>query len=192
MSESNAWASFDPSIGAATSAVHICPEEYFDDAGNPMVSDEDLAAILQQLADKVAAVRDGGTELGQEMLAAQAITLDQLFRVLIARGMASDTLSKLDTYLKLGLRAQSQTRSTFEAISLLKNPPIAKYVGQANVAGGHQQVNNDTRAAEDRKTPSELLEQVHGERLDFGAEATPERIDSGVETMGAIHGAGNL
>jgi len=44
--------------------------------------------------------------------------------------------------LKLALRAQNQCRATIETLSVVKNPPTATFVRQANIAAGHQQVNN--------------------------------------------------
>ncbi len=48
----------------------------------------------------------------------------------------------VERYMKLALKAQSQCRSTLQAISKIKNPMIVGYVRQANVAYGPQQVNN--------------------------------------------------
>ena len=76
------------------------------------------------------------------MLVAQAHTLDALFNSLTRRAINSGYMNNLDRYLKLALRAQSQCRSTWEILMRLKNPPIAGYVGQANIAHGPQLVNN--------------------------------------------------
>ncbi len=57
----------------------------------------------------------------------------------------------------------------------MKNPPMMGYVRQANIAHGHQQVNNapsiagDTsRTRENADLQSKLLEENYGERLDIG------------------------
>ena len=47
-------------------------------------------------------------------------------------------LHAAEAYLKLGLRAQSQCRATWEVISAIKHPPVAGYVCQANISHGHQ------------------------------------------------------
>ncbi len=47
--------------------------------------------------------------------------------------------------MRLALKAQAQARSTAEALALLKNPQ--PYIRQANIANGHQQVNNTYASA---------------------------------------------
>ncbi len=68
-------------------------------------------------------------------------TLDSIFNSLVQRAINSEYLDHLDRYLKLALRAQSQCRATWETLAAIKNPPIV-YAKQANIAQGHQQVNN--------------------------------------------------
>ena len=90
--------------------------------------------------------------------------------------------------MKLALKAQSQCRSTLQAISKIKNPTIIGYARQANIAHGHQQVNN---ILGEKNQENELLEEDSGERLDFGETATAIGNDSEMETVGAIHGSEN-
>jgi len=47
-------------------------------------------------------------------------------------------MNHLDRYLKLALRAQSQGRSTWDALATIKRPPVMGYVRQANIANGPQ------------------------------------------------------
>ena len=107
-------------------------------------------------------------------------------------------LGAADTYMKLALRAQSQCRATWEAVSAIQNPPLANYVGQANIAHGHQQVNNavadsePSHTREKQKLENELLEEKHGsEWLDKGAATTTSGNDPEMETVGAINGSEN-
>ncbi len=88
-------------------------------------------------------------------------------------------MDNLDRYLKLALRAQSQCRATWEALATMKNPPMIGYVGQANIAHGHQQVNNAALTAgvtshvrENSDLQSKLLEENDGERLNIGKAGT--------------------
>ena len=69
--------------------------------------------------------------------------MDAIFNNLAQRAAMNmgEYLDATDTYLKLALRAQSQCRSTWEAVSTIKHPPMAGYM-QANIAHGPQQVNN--------------------------------------------------
>ncbi len=73
----------------------------------------------------------------------------------------------------------------------MKNPPIMGYVRQANIAHGHQQVNNapstagDTsRARENADLQSKLLEANDGERLDIGATGAAGRANPAMAPLG--------
>lgn len=96
-----------------------------------------------------------------------------------------------ETYMRLGLRAQNQTRTTLESLAKIKNPPNPTFVKQANIAGGHQQVNNGcgpARIQESEIEQNELLEvNRDGEWLDAGKASGTSRSNSKVETMGAIN-----
>ena len=123
------------------------------------------------------------------MLSAQAHTLDAIFGELARRASACmDTPKFMETYMKMALRAQTQARSTWEAISVIQNPPVARYVKQANISGGHQQVNNGSRALETENSPNELIEEHHVETMDFGAPSEASRTHTAVETVGEIYG----
>jgi len=76
------------------------------------------------------------------MLTAQVHTLDAIFNNMARRAINAEYMGSLESYLKLALRAQSQARATWETLSATKNPPMVGYVKQANIAQGHQQVNN--------------------------------------------------
>ncbi len=97
-----------------------------------------LRGLIDDLDDTVR--RKGN---GVPTLICQAQTLDVLFGQMVKSAMTCKSIKETDMWLKMALRAQSQCRSTFEAISDIKNPRVANYgSGQVNVANGHQQVNN--------------------------------------------------
>jgi hypothetical protein len=121
------------------------------------------------------------------MMTTQAHTLDAIFNYLARRAKDAEYLNQFEQYLKLGLRAQSQCRATWEALSAIKNPPVAGYVNQANIAHGPQQVNNGApndkpRARENQNSQNELLEQKAAGKAD-PAMATVGEID-GAEDKG--------
>ncbi len=154
----------------------------------------DINELATTLDDQVRAVKGGDLKGADEMLVAQAHTLDSIFNNLARRALRSELLNQFETHLKLALRAQSQCRSTWEAISAIHNPPIAGYVKQANIAHGHQQVNNASRAEENKTAPSKLLEETAHEPdqwLDRGTPTTAERANTAVETVGEIDGTTN-
>ena len=147
--------------------------------------------LVSELARQTQAVKQKKLGRGEEMLAAQAHTLDTLFNYLSRKATRSEYLSQFEAYLKLALRSQAQCRSTWEAISAIQNPPIAGYVGQANIAHGHQQVINASRTVGNANPPDELLEKTEHEPdtwMDRGTPTTAERVDPAVETVGEIDG----
>lgn len=156
---------------------------------------QDLTGLMRALGEQIKAANAGDLGRGEAMLAAQAHTLDALFHALTQRALLNmgEYIDASETYLKLALRAQAQARATWEALSTVKNPPMVGYVNQANIAHGHQQVNNvnlgkigDVRARKNENTPNELLEQKCGSEW-MDAETTGEtgKVDSEMETVGA-------
>lgn len=136
----------------------------------------DVNAMLNEIRRHVADVRSGDMSRPEAMLVTQAHTLDVLFNTLAqkaAEHLANGRLQAMDQLLRLGLKAQSQARTTVKALVELKYPKSATFIKQANIAGGPQQVNNDNTPAPVREkniTPTtELLEKTNGERLDIGA-----------------------
>jgi hypothetical protein len=83
-----------------------------------------------------------GGDLGriERTLTSQFLTLDAIFANLAERSKRQEYMKQMETYLRLALKAQAQARATAETLALLKNPQ--PYIKQANIAQGHQQVNN--------------------------------------------------
>ena len=152
----------------------------------------DLGNLVDELRNQIGQSIDGNLERAEAMLTTQAHTLDAIFNDLARRAIHADYISALDSYLKLGLRAQSQCRATWETLAMIKNPVGRAYVGQANFAH-NQQVNNtaeSSRMRENQKMPNELLEiKEHepDEWLDRGAPEESIRADSDLETVGALN-----
>jgi len=107
--------------------------------------------------------------------------------VQLARKNLVDHFDGTERLMRLGLKAQSQSRATLETLATIKNPTTV-FARQANVAHGPQQVNNlvavasptlapHARAGELETAPNKLLE-AHGERLDVGAASATGRSDS--------------
>lgn len=133
-----------------------------------------LQGLIDALQEQTKACKDGDLNRAETMLTAQAHTLDGIFNTLARRAINSEHLSKLETFLKLSLRAQSQCRATWEALSAIKDPPVMGYVHQANIANGPQQVNNGVpndkpRAQKNQNQQNQLLEQK------MATGCTPER-----------------
>ena len=151
--------------------------------------DIDLSSLINSLVEQSEASIDGDLNRAEAMLTAQAHTLDAIFNNLAQRAITAEYMGNLDIYLKLALRAQSQSRATWEALMAIKYPPIAGYVGQANIANGPQQVNNSstTSRVRGKQNPqNEQLEHKDGERLDTRTTGKAGKADPAMATVGEI------
>jgi len=164
---------------------------------NKAYGELDLLRLANSLIKQTNSSNEGDLKRGVAMLTAQAHTLDTIFNNLAQRAALNmgEHMQACETYLKLALRAQSQCRATWEALSTIKNPPIAGFVNQANIANGPQQVNNGTkpvseppRTRENPNPKSKLLEEKDGERLDTGATGAAGGVDSEMAAVGRIDG----
>lgn len=141
-----------PYLGAASTVIR------FSQADMGEVSLTDLVRVLKEQS---AAINGGDLRNAEAMLSSQAVALNTVFAEMARRAAlsAGKYLEVTDTYMKLALRAQSQCRATLEALATIKNPPVV-YAKQANIAHGHQQVNNSAavvHAGENEKPPTKLL-----------------------------------
>ena len=154
-----------PSIRAATTVNCFRPA-----ALSPL----ELGSMVDALSEQAEKVKAGDLGRMEEMLATQAHTLDAIFNRLASRAamFIGEQPEMVDMYLKLALRAQSQCRTSIEALAEVKNPPMV-FAKQYNLAGGHQQINNGTReqdaparAGGNEMSRAELLETDHEQRVD--------------------------
>jgi hypothetical protein len=155
--------------------------------------DLDLSALIDALTVQTKAASGGDQGRAEAMLATQAHTLDAIFNNLARRAINAEYMDNLDRYLKLALRAQSQCRATWETLSAMKNPPMVGYVRQANIAHGHQQVNNapstagdNSRARENTDLQNKLLEESNDQQLDTGAEGATGGVDTAMAPLGKV------
>jgi len=127
----------------------------------PDGSNLDITAMAANLLRQVGSINDDDTERAEEMLFAQALTLDGLFNVLAQRAAMNMTKypEAFELYMRLALKAQSQSRATLETLSAVKNPPV-QFVRQQNIANGPQQVNNNesARGMKGQRARNQLLE----------------------------------
>lgn len=145
----------------------------------------DLVKAMKKAGNEAVA---GNLERTERMLANQLLTLDAMFHNLAQRAHRQTQFDAIETMTKLALKAQSQARSTAETLAAIKNP--MPYIKQANIAQGHQQVNNGpqpTRTGNFQTQPNELLEAQHGERLDIGAQAATGRSNQTVAAVEPVN-----
>jgi hypothetical protein len=154
--------------------------------------DLDLNRLINALSEQTKASNDGDMRRAEAMLTTQAHTLDAIFNNLAQKAIRAEYINQFDTYLKLGLRAQSQCRTTWEALSAIKHPPMMGYVRQANIAHGPQQVNNEadaSRTRENENPQNKQLEQTDGERLDTRTTGKTGKDNPAMATVGEVDGA---
>jgi hypothetical protein len=132
------------------------------------------AKCFVAMEQQAKAVHQGNMQHVETMLISQAIALDSLFASMALRAqerMGKDQLHVMQAYMKLGLKAQSQCRTTLETLANIKNP--RPYI--QNNKAQYQQVNNGaavegqgktdqyaqahtrTHAGENQKSSNELL-----------------------------------
>jgi hypothetical protein len=107
----------------------------------------DLAKLLDDLRERTKKVQGGDMQPVEAMLFGQAMTLETIFTSLARRATSQEYLKQFQAYLGMALKAQAQCRATLEALAEIKNPRPVAFVKQANISGGHQQINNGVQPA---------------------------------------------
>jgi hypothetical protein len=152
---------------------------------------------MQTLTAKAEAIHGGDLREAETALISQATVLQALFLEMTRRAGLNMgvSLDATETYMRLALKAQNQSRMTLETLAAIKNPPVV-YARQANFANGPQQVNQvnngvpaATHTAKTESAQNQLLRSSNGERLDFGAQAAAGAVDPHMATVGTVHGA---
>lgn len=135
---------------------------------------QSVQELMDALRPRMNEVHSGNLEHCESMLIGQAAALQSIFVSLARRAVTQEYMKQYETYLRLALKAQNQSRMTLETLAAIKNPPVV-YAKQANISNGHQQVNNGTPApashtGENKNQTNELLEVQHGSQtMDRGA-----------------------
>jgi len=129
-------------------------------------------------------VQGGDLTKIEEMLLSQAVALEMMFTSLARTAKAQEQLLQYETHMRFALKAQNQSRATLQALIQLKQPSQTTFVKQANIAQGHQQVNN---LAEKNITPQNELLGAESANLDSGTTPTAEGVNSKVEAMDKIN-----
>ena len=148
----------------------------------------DFTEAVAVMEEKTAKVVAGDLSELESTLAAQVVSLNAIFTTLARRAMNCEYVNQVETNLRLSLKAQAQCARTVEVLAAIKNPPIV-YAKQANIAAGHQQINNGNQSishAHPRKTKNsanELLSEDSHEAMDTGRTIEASRIDKELATV---------
>jgi hypothetical protein len=186
----------DGLASSASTAIRFVKQE---------LGDVSLTELVASLRDQGEAVNRGDLAAAERMLSAQAVALNAVFAEMARRAALNigEHLGAMESYMRLALKAQSQSRATVETLAAIKNPP-AVFARQANINnGGQQQVNNGSRATtttssetstrpsahaeKSQSEPSKLLEANDVERLDAGTQSAASATHQDVETVGALN-----
>lgn len=151
----------------------------------------DINVLIDELRAQFDKVENGDLQNCEAMLVGQANALQAIFVSLARRAVNQQYLNQYETYLRLALKAQNQSRMTLETLATIKNPPVV-FAKQANInqGSGNQQVNNGTpspvsRAEKNINQPNELLEvQRGGETVDTGATGATGGKDKAMAAVG--------
>lgn len=111
------------------------------DYSSSLFTDLSLLDCIEVLKSDMKKVNEGDLDNLEAMLTCQASVLNAMFNNMAKLAIHADVMSKLDSYMRLALKAQSQCRTTVEAIAELKFPKSSTFIRQANIAN-QQQVNN--------------------------------------------------
>jgi hypothetical protein len=128
----------------------------------------DVNALTKILSQQTADVIGGNMTRPEAMLLSQAHTLDALFNSLVMKGLGQTHMPHYESFLRLAYKAQSQCRSTLQALSDIKNPSVV-YAKQANITNGNQQINNGVpapRTQENKNYSNGLLTELPNATLD--------------------------
>ena len=160
----------------------------------PLIGEVSFTNALEVMREKVDKINAGDLKDLESTLTVQATSLDAIFNLMAMRANNSANMSKLETYMRLGLKAQAQCARTIEVLAAMKNPPVI-YARQANISNGNQQVNNGgfesssrTHAGKSKKPSNELLEVNNGsETMDISAAQFTGRKDKAMATLEALN-----
>ena len=157
----------------------------------PLLGEIDFTEAVAVMKEKSGKIIAGDLSELESTLSAQVVSLNAIFNTLASRSMRCDYLNQMETNLRLALKAQGQCARTAEILATIKNPPIV-YAKQANIAQGHQQINNgDQSAAHTRKTKNsanELLSEDNHAALDTGRAIETGRINQEVAAVEIFDG----
>ena len=105
----------------------------------------DVPGMLVHLREQAAAINSGDMKQAEAMLINQATALQSLFAKLMEKSMLQSHMPYVESFMRLALRAQNQSRATLETLATIKNPPVI-YAKQVNQTTGPQQINNAATA----------------------------------------------
>ena len=149
----------------------------------------EAVTVMQEKSDKIIA---GDLSELESTLTAQVVSLNAIFSTLARRSASSEYVKNMEINMRLALKAQAQCAHTIEVLSKVKNPPVI-FAKQANIAHGHQQVNNGSnsraRTGKTLNSSNELLNETNNATLDTRGTTEAIRADSDMAAVEALNGS---
>lgn len=139
-------------------------------------------AVMKEKTEKIIA---GDLNELESTLTAQVVSLNAIFNTLARKAAHSEFLSQMEASMRLALKAQAQCARTAEVLVAIKNPPVI-IAKQANIAAGHQQINNHSsraRAGKTKNPENELLSEDNHAALDTRGTIEASGIDKELATV---------
>jgi hypothetical protein len=146
--------------------------------------DFNFQSTMQVLEKTIQHIQSGDLSKIEEMYISLAVALEVMFTSLARRAKNQEKLLQYETQMRLALKAQNQSRATLQALIQLKQPSQTTFVRQANIAQGHQQVNN---LAEKIITPQNEL--LGGDYAKLDSRTTPKAkgVNSTLEAVDKVN-----
>jgi hypothetical protein len=145
----------------------------------------DLQYTQAMIERSIGEVKQGNFTDIEALLYSQAYALNVMFTTLMTRANRQEYMPPTQALMSLAFKAQNQSRATLQALVQLKQPSNTQFIKQANIAQGHQQVNN---LAEKNITPQNELLKDRYAHLDTRTTPTPKGIDTALEALGKVNG----
>jgi len=154
------------------------------------IGEVNLAEAVRVMKEKLVKTTVGDLSELESTLTAQVFSLNAIFATLARKSAACEYLKQVETYLRLALKAQAQCARTVEILAAMKNPPIV-YAKQANIAQGHQQINNNqspSHAGKNINSSNELLSENSNAALDTRGTIETSRINQELAAVETVNG----
>lgn len=143
--------------------------------------DFSFQSTMQTLEKTIQQIQSGDLSKIEEMYISQAVALEGMFTSLARRAKNQEKLLQYETHMRFALKAQNQCRATLQALVQLKQPSNTTFVKQANIAQGHQQVNNGIQLENKSNSQNKLLEDIND--LDTRTKAATKPVDSQLDAL---------
>ena len=156
----------------------------------------DMMTLAEVTREQVKAIAGGDLSMLEGMLLSQATALQAMFFDLAIRAKMQDRFDGIQTMTTLALKCAAQSRQAIVALAELRMPKSVMFAKQANVSGGHQQINNGVaalaspaRAEELQDRPNELSGADHELLEDTRTSGAAGGADSHLAAVGTSHRA---